>query len=420
MKKIIPLVLVLLAIPVVLALSTNGELHRVYVTGNPAGRAVAKGLFGARHEFPEAFSVEVTSSQLKLLERMPGVTVEAVQLYHIIARPVCGDGITHPSEQCGEPGLPECPTGYVCENCKCVESSGTTTTTTTTIPSRPCYPDSQYPWGITKVNGGSGGTEVNVAVLDTGVYKDHLDLDVKLCKDATKRGIRNGCSDHNGHGTHVAGTIAADGGSDGLGIYGVAPDANLWVIKVCGPSGCWTDDIAAAIDYAAKKGAHIISMSLGGDTQSTLIKNAIDRHSDVLYVAAAGNDREDGVGSIDYPGAYVKVMAVAAFDSSDNMASFSSLGVNDNDWVIEEKEIEFAAPGVSVESTFNNGCYVFGDGTSMATPHVAGIAARDWKGTADATRAYLQDLAKSYTETTYDYGQTGDDIEAGFGLPILS
>ena len=422
MKKIVPLVLVLLAVPVVLALSANGEMHRVYVTGNPTSRVVAKGLFGARHEFPEAFSVEVTSAQLKVLEKIPGIAVESVQLYHIMGRPVCGDIIIHPSEQCGEPGLPECPVGYVCENCKCVESGGTTTTTT--IPSRSCYPDSQYPWGITKVNGGSGGTGVNVAVLDTGVYKDHLDLDVKLCKDATKRGIRNGCSDGNGHGTHVSGTVAATGGSDGLGIYGVAPEANLWMIKVCGNSGmCWTDDMAAGIRYATNQGANIISMSIGGDTESSLVKDAIDyaTSNDVLVIAAAGNDGHiDGYGSIDYPAANVKVVAVAAFDSSDNMAYFSSLGVNDNDWTIEEKEIEFAAPGVYVESTWKDGCYNTISGTSMATPHVAGLAALHWQGSASATRYYLQDLAEYYTQYVFDYGRTGDDIEAGFGLPIPS
>jgi subtilisin len=114
----------------------------------------------------------------------------------------------------------------------------------------------------------------------------------------------------------------------------------------------------------------------------------------------------------------VKVVAVAAFDSLDAMASFSSLGVNDGDWAIEEKEIEFAAPGVGVESTWNDGCYKYLSGTSMSTPHVSGIAARDWKGTAADTRTYLQELAYNYTTQVFDYGQTGDDIEAGFGLPV--
>ena len=90
------------------------------------------------------------------------------------------------------------------------------------------------------VNGGSGGAGVTVAVLDTGVFKDHLDLDVQLCKDATKRGIKNGCNDNNGHGTHVSGTVAGNGGTDGLGITGVAPNANFCMSKGCVNAGCWS------------------------------------------------------------------------------------------------------------------------------------------------------------------------------------
>jgi subtilisin len=390
--------------------SNQATDQRVYVlTENPA----VKIMLGVNHEFPGAFSTNV-SPQLKALSALGLIKTEPVQIYQITGKPVCGNGIIEGGEKCGEPGLSDCPEGTVCENCKCV--------TPEELPVRECYPTDQTPWGIAKVNGGSGGAGVTVAVLDTGVYKDHLDLKANIidCKDATKRGIRKGCADSNGHGTHVAGTISANGGDDGKGIFGVAPEAKLMAIKVCGPDGCWTDDIAAGIRYATDNGADIISMSLGGDTQSSLIKDAIDDavSAGVLVVAAAGNDREDGIGSIDYPGAYVKVVAVAAFNSAGVIASFSSLGVNDNDWFIEEKEIEFAAPGVSVESTWKNGCYNTISGTSMATPHIAGIAARDWQNTADETRVYLQDLAKNYTENVKDYGQTGDDIEAGFGLPI--
>ena len=388
----------------------NGKT-RVFVSGNSVSKFVVKNTFAVQHGFKDGFTVEVDARGLATLEQIPGIKTEEVQLYHISGRPVCGDGIC----QGNEPKT-------------CPEDCGTPTTTistTTTVPSRSCFSSVQIPWGIDLVNGGSGGAGVKVAVLDTGVYKDHLDLKANIvdCKDTTKRGIKNGCADRDGHGTHVAGTIAANAGSDGLGIYGVAPEAKLMAIKVCGPTGCWTDDIAAGIRYAADNGANIISMSLGGDTQSDLIKAAIDYAVDekrVLVVAAAGNDGHiDGYGSIDYPAANVEVVAVAAFDSSDNMAYFSSIGVNDNDWTMEEREIEFAAPGVDVESTWNDGCYETISGTSMSTPHVAGIAARDWKESASATRAYLQELAKLYTENIKDYGLSGDDIEAGFGLPIV-
>ena len=363
-------------------------------------------LLGGHHRFPDVFSAELSPVNLGLLKRL-GVRTEPVQLYRITGKPVCGDGIAHPSEQCGEPGLPDCPPGSVCEKCKCVEEIAP--------PERPCCPTDQIPWGIVKVNGGSGGAGVTVAVLDTGVYKEHLDLKANIvdCKDATKRGIRKGCRDGNGHGTHVAGTILANGGSDRLGIYGVAPEAKLMAIKVCGNGGfCWGDDIAAGMRYAADNGANIINMSLGGDTPDSQIGSAVDYafEKGVLVVAAAGNDGPED-GSIDYPGAYVKVVAAGAIDSSEAVPNWSSRGINNNDYFIEEREVEFGAPGVLVESTYKDGCYAYGDGTSMSTPHVSGLAAKLWQGSADATRSYLQGIAK-------DIWTAGDDTATGFGLPI--
>ena len=385
--------------------------ERVFVSGKPASTSIVKSTFAVQHEFEDGFTVAVSAKGLAALEKIPGIDLKPVPLYHVLEKPGCecdNDGICEP--EIGE--HPSC-----CADCK---GGGEEPTP----PERACYPSEERPWGIVKVNGGSGGAGVKVAVLDTGVYKDHLDLKANIldCKDATTRGIRKGCADNNGHGTHVAGTIAANGGSDGKGIIGVAPEAKLMAIKVCGPGGCWADDIAAGIKYAARNGANIISMSLGGNTQSPLIEKAIDDATgkDVLVVAAAGNYHPiynpDNV--IQYPAANDKVVAVAAFNSSDKMAYFSSLGVNDNSWTIEEREIEFAAPGVDVESTWNDGGYNTISGTSMSTPHISGIAARDWNGSASATRAYLQELAEYYTKNVKDYGQPEDDIEAGFGLPI--
>jgi subtilisin family serine protease len=176
-----------------------------------------KSLLGVRHEFPGLlsqglFSTDLTLEQVEFLDGL-GIDTVPVQLYQVTGKPVCGDGIAQKSEQCGEPGLPGCPAGYVCENCKCVEE--------TAPPERSCYPVSQpRTWGLIRVNGGSGGAGIKVAVLDTGVYKDHLDLKANVvdCKDATKRGIRNGCTDSHGHGTHVSGTIVANRGDDGLGM----------------------------------------------------------------------------------------------------------------------------------------------------------------------------------------------------------
>ena len=381
------------------------ESSRYLIKSN---NSILKMAYGVNHKFDSGFTTELSKGQIKLLNKL-GVETEEVGVCTITVKPFCDkDGICNP--ELGE--------GPSCIDCKGEEEPPTE--------ERTCFPteNKQVPWGITKVNGNSGGVGITIAVLDTGVYREHLDLDVKICKDATKRGIKNGCTDSNGHGTHVAGTIAANGGSDHNGIYGVAPEAELMAIKVCGPSGiCWNDDIAAGIKYATDNNANIISMSLGGG-YSLLIDEAVEYATDkgVLVIASAGNSGPDE-DTIGYPAANPNVIAVAAFDSSDEIAEFSSRGSDSNvgNWTIEEREIEFAAPGVYIESTWKDGCYNTISGTSMAAPHITGIAARDWQGNASATRVYLQGLAKTYTENTvdgYDYGNDNDDIAAGFGLPI--
>lgn len=280
-----------------------------------------------------------------------------------------------------------------------------------------CSPSAQVPWGVTKVNGGQagGGSGIKVAVTDTGVYKDHPDLKNNIvdCRDAQTSSLRARCNDKNGHGTHVTGTIAANGK-----IKGVAPDAKIMAIKVCSDAGlCWSDDVARGIRYAADNGANVINISLGGSSLALDEKNALDYAVDkgVLVVAAAGNSGPND-NTINYPAAYYKVVAVGATDSTDAIANFSSRGNNYNTtaYVVEERDIEFANPGVSIESTAKNGCYATYSGTSMATPHVVGLAAKLWQGSAGATRTYLQDRARN---NYADIGRVGDDPDAGFGLP---
>lgn len=378
-----------------------GDTGRFFVSAeSDFGLGAAKVVVGtSHHQFENGFSADLAPGQVKALEVLGslfGVTVEPVELYHVSGPP----GKCSPWPSCKDDG----------------GGGGGDV-------SRPAVPSDQTPWGIEKIYNNSaivstsGGAGVDVAVLDTGVNKNHLDLSrrVAQCKDFTKgMTIRNGCGDNYGHGTHVAGTILADGGADGLGIYGVASEAKLLAYKVCGNDGsCWADDIAVAIRYAADNGAEVVSMSLGGDSESSLIRDAVSYavSKELLVVAAAGNDGP-GTGSIDYPGAGVNVVAVGAIDSAEAVPDWSSRGVNDGDYVIEEREVEFGAPGVAVESTWSDGGYRVISGTSMATPHVSGLAAKVWQGSGSATRAYLQILAR-------DIWIVGDDTATGFGLPTL-
>lgn len=373
-------------------MSVNADNHgsRYFISGSAEGVGIARGVVGtSHHEFEHGFSADLAPGQVKALEAIRGITVEPVGLYYISENPAGKQG-----------------------------NNNISTTT------RQYFPSDQTPWGIEKVYNNSsvtstsGGDGVDVAVLDTGVLKTHLDLTrrVTQCKDFTSpRGIKDGsCADGNGHGTHVAGTVLADGGVDGKGIWGVAPSARLFAYRVCGAGGsCWSDDIAAAIRHAADQGAEIISMSLGSNSESTLIRDAIDYATakGTLIVAAAGNDGPLD-GSIDYPGANAKVMAVGAIDVLNAVPTWSSRGINNGDYIVTAREVEFGAPGVNVESAWNDGSYRVISGTSMATPHVSGLAAKLWQGSASTTRAYLHTISQ-------DIWTAGDDTATGFGLPHL-
>ncbi|MDQ0271490.1 S8 family peptidase [Cytobacillus purgationiresistens] len=306
-------------------------------------------------------------------------------------------------------------------------------------------PSTPTPWGIksiyndntvTKTTGGSG---IKVAVLDTGVYTGHLDLAgaSEQCKDFTQSNplVNGSCTDRQGHGTHVAGTVLANGGSNGQGVYGVAPQAKLWAYKVLGDNGSgYSDDIAAAIrhvaDEASRTGSKVvINMSLGSSVKDSLIASAVDYAygKGVLIVAAAGNSGY-GSNTIGYPGALINAVAVAALENVQEngtyrVANYSSRGnpSTAGDYLIQERDIEVSAPGSNVESTWYNGGYNTISGTSMATPHVAGLAAKLWASNSSLTnrslRTELQNRAKTY-DIKGGYGAgTGDDYASGFGYP---
>jgi subtilisin len=306
------------------------------------------------------------------------------------------------------------------------------------------YPTHQTPWGIKAIYNNStqtttsGGAGINIAVLDTGVFTGHYDLanTVEQCKDFTQVTVpvNGACNDAHGHGTHVAGSALADGGSDGAGIYGVAPQADLWAYKVLGDNGSgYSDDIAAAIRHTADQATAtgtktVINMSLGSAGNDSLISSAVTYayNKGVLVVAAAGNEGPNQ-GSIGYPGALVNAVAVAALENVQQngtyrVADFSSRGYasTDGDYVIQQGDVEISAPGAAIYSTWNNGGYNTISGTSMASPHVAGLAAKLWASNPSwshtTLRANLQNKAK-VVDIKGGYGATtGDDYASGFGF----
>ena len=292
-------------------------------------------------------------------------------------------------------------------------------------------PINQIPWGVKAIYGDtldkgvpSGGEGANVAIIDTGALISHPDLknQIILCDDFSGPSafVKNSCEDKNGHGTQVAGVIAADGGADGKGIYGMAPGADLMIYKACADDGtCFADDVAAAVRHATDNGANIILLSLGSDMQSTLLGDAISyaNDHDVLVIAAAGNDGPY-VGSIDYPASNQSVVSVGAVDSSLVVATWSARGSNTASTSYEKQsgDIELAAPGVNIESTSNNNDYMTMSGTSMAAAHIAGLAAKEWQAGVDHPAQATRELLHTFTQ---DVLPAGDDPASGWGIPQL-
>jgi thermitase len=213
-------------------------------------------------------------------------------------------------------------------------------------------------WDYTR---GSSGQEI--AVLDTGVDYNHPDLDGKTIRGYDFVDNDYYPMDLNGHGTHVAGTAAAET-NNGTGVAGMAPNTKILAVRVLDANGSGSlADIADGIRYAADAGAEVINLSLGCDCNTTTLKNAVDYawNKGSVVIAAAGND---GVSTTFEPASYANVIAVGAVDSRDRKASFSNYG----SWV------DVTAPGVEIASTVPNNGYSYMSGTSMASPHVAGLA----------------------------------------------
>jgi serine protease len=250
------------------------------------------------------------------------------------------------------------------------------------------------------------GSGVTVAVIDTGVQANHPDLVGRVLPGAAFLNggagqVGAGGTDPNGHGTHVAGIIAA--ADNGVGVVGVAPEATILPIRALGADGSgFSSDIAHAITWAVDHGANVVNLSLGADVDSPSMDAAVSYATShgVVVVAAAGNTGAGG--TPEYPAALPSVVAVAALNADGSIASYSTRG----------SYVDVAAPGSSILSTYPTSAWAIMSGTSMASPHVAGLAALiiDGRG-AIAPAAMLARL----TSTATDAGDPGFDPAYGFG-----
>jgi subtilisin len=275
------------------------------------------------------------------------------------------------------------------------------------------------PWGISQIKAPDvwtnndeitiKGQNVKVAVLDTGIYTSHPDLNV-VGGVSFVRGARS-YNDDNGHGTHCAGTIAAL--DNNIGVVGVAPSASLYAVKVLDRTGNgYLSWVISGIEWSITNNMQVISMSLGSSSGSTSLQQSCDNaySHNIVVVAAAGNTGPNE-NTINYPAQYSSVIAVGATDNTNTIASFSSRG----------SQLSVVAPGVDITSTFpptipiqgkTGYYYAIGSGTSMACPHVAGTVALMLSNGISPTNV------RNNLETTADLclGQTGFDSNYGHGL----
>jgi len=253
-------------------------------------------------------------------------------------------------------------------------------------------PTEVLPWGIDRINADvawnvATGFGVKVAILDTGIDTGHPDLAPNIAGGANMINPRKSFRDDNGHGTHVAGTIAAV--DNDFGVVGVAPEALLYGIKVLDKSGSgWLSDILEGLQWCIDNQIDIVNMSLSASSFSQVFQDAITAvdNAGIVQVSAAGNES----GAVSYPAAFPETIAVSATDDADGFAYYSNFG----------PEVDLAAPGSSILSTYRGGRYAIMSGTSMATPHVAGAA------------ALLLEVDSSLTvdHLLYILVQTADDI----------
>ncbi len=274
-------------------------------------------------------------------------------------------------------------------------------------------PSQVLPWGIDRVDAElvwntTKADLIKVAIIDTGIDLKHPDL-----KDNIKGGYNalqpwKSPNDDNGHGTHVAGIVAALNNT--IGVVGVGPQIDLYAVKVLNAAGSgYLSDVIEGLDWAIQNEMHVVNMSLGTSVDIPSFREAVQRvnAAGIVQVAAAGNTG----GSVVYPAAYPEVIAVSATDQNNQIASWSSRG----------PEVDLSAPGVNIYSTYKGSSYKALSGTSMSAPHVSGVVALvlsipnkcdyDLNGTCSPS-----EVQQRLEQTTIDLGVQGKDALYGSGL----
>jgi len=280
---------------------------------------------------------------------------------------------------------------------------------------RTSQPAETLPWGIDRIDAekvwplGNTANSIKVGVIDTGISNKHPDLFANIKGGVNTINPFKSWNDDNGHGSHVAGIIAAL--DNDIGVIGAGPQIDLYAIKALGSNGSgYLSDVIEGIDWAIANNMQVINMSLGTTSDIQSFHEAVIRAKEagIIVVAAAGNSGA----AVNYPAAYPEVIAVSAIDQDNVIASWSSRG----------PEVDLAAPGVSIYSTYKGKGYATLSGTSMAAPHVAGSAALVLNtpvGSYDANANGKWDpdeLKKKLQDTAIDLGSSGFDNLYGWGL----
>ncbi|WP_181405177.1 S8 family serine peptidase [Aestuariibacter sp. GS-14] len=275
-------------------------------------------------------------------------------------------------------------------------------------PQRTLYAQ-QTPYGYTNVQANqlvqSDLTARKVCIVDTGINLGHSDLPDEnggLTGEANNSAVGNWDNDGHGHGTHVAGIISALDNS--IGVIGMYPGVSLHVVKVFDDTGTWAyaSDLISALDQCQDAGANIVNLSLGGTSRSAAEEAAFQAFADsgMLIVAAAGNS---GNTALSYPASYDAVVSVAAVNANNVKASYSQ----------SNSQVELAAPGNAILSTYPDNTYAYMSGTSMATPHVSGAAALVWSFFPSCTAA---EIRSALDASALDLGTSGKDNDYGYGI----